>query len=150
MLREKKEREAELQRRREAGELEEENEEEEEEEEYIMGDDEYYPEGHIENEIEDSAISRKYSKFKGVYGLESYRRFNLQVFEDDVILYACGNQYIIENLKTGEKQIFHGKNTDGIGSLSVHPDKRYYAVADKGPNPIIYIYDYKDNHRLYR
>ena len=58
--------------------------------------------------------------------------------------------YIIENIITSEKKIFFGKDTAGIGSIAVHPNKWFFAVAEKGLMPNIYIYDYKDNNRLYR
>jgi hypothetical protein len=31
--------------------------------------------------------------------------------------------YIIENVMTKQKTIFNGKDTDGIGSIAVHPEK---------------------------
>ena len=72
------------------------------------------------------------------------------MLDEDTVLYAIGNMYIIENIITGEKKTFFGKDTAGIGSLAVHPNKRFFAVAEKGLLPNIYIYDYKDNNRLYR
>lgn len=60
------------------------------------------------------------------------KRYNLHVLEEDVIIYAIGNMFIIENVMTQQKKIFHGKDTDGIGAIAVHPNKKYYAVAEKG------------------
>lgn len=71
------------------------------------------------------------------------------MLDEDTVLYAIGNMYIIENIITGEKKTFFGKDTAGIGSLAVHPNKWFFAVAEKGLLPNIYIYDYKDNNRLY-
>lgn len=115
-----------------------------------MEENEYYPDGHMEKVAEDSQISRNYIKFINCYGKESFKRFNLHLLEDDTIIYAIGNMYIIENIMTSEKKIFFGKDTSGIGSIAVHPNKRFFAVAEKGNMPNIYIYDYKDNNRLYR
>jgi WD40 repeat protein len=42
-----------------------------------------------------------------------------------------------------------GTDTDGIGSIAVHPNRRYFAVAEKGRFPNIYIYEYP-SMRLYR
>ena len=41
------------------------------------------------------------------------------------------------------------KDGGGIGSVSVHPSKKVFAVAEKGTNPNIYIYSYPDL-KLYR
>ncbi len=115
-----------------------------------MGADEYYPDSHKEKIIEDSSISRNYTKFLGCFGKESFKRYNLHQIEEDIIIYAIGNMYIIENIITGDKKTYFGTDSAGIGSIAVHPNKRFFAVAEKGTSPNIYIYDYKDNNRLYR
>lgn len=81
--------------------------------------------------------------------MQSFKRYNLHFLEDDVIIYAAGNTYQILNITTKEKKIYHGKDTDGIGSISVHPSRKYFAVAEKGQFPNIYIYEYP-SMRLYR
>lgn len=48
-----------------------------------------------------------------------------------------------------ETRIFHGTDVDGIGSISVHPSRKYFAVAEKGVSPNIYIYEYP-SLKLYR
>jgi WD40 repeat protein len=57
--------------------------------------------------------------------------------------------FTIYNIDTHEKKIYHGKDTDGIGSIAVHPSRKYFAVAEKGKAPNIYIYEYP-SMRLYR
>jgi WD40 repeat protein len=114
-----------------------------------MGIDEFYPDGHIDKPLEDSNISRRNKRFFGCQGIQSYKRFNLHYLEDNVVIFATGNTYQIYNIHTHEKKIYRGLDTDGIGSISVHPSKKYYAVAEKGRVPNIYIYEYP-SLRLYR
>lgn len=111
--------------------------------------DEYYPDNHIEKEIEDTSISRRNQKFYGCYGMQSFKRYNINYLEDNVVIYNAGNTYHILNIDTKDKRIYHGKDTDGIGSISVHPSRKYFAVAEKGDHPNIYIYEYP-SMKLYR
>jgi cilia- and flagella-associated protein 44 len=114
-----------------------------------MGIDEFYPADHIEKVLKDGTISRRNSKFFGVMGHMSYKRFNLHFLEDQVIIFTSGNKYQIYNIVTGEYRTFHGHDDDGVGSIGVHPTRKYFAVAEKGPQPIIYIYEYP-SLKLYR
>ena len=97
----------------------------------------------------DSSISKRNSKFYGCYGLQSFKRFNLHFLEDNKIIYVTGNTYKILNIDTSECEIFHSKDSDGIGSIAVHPSRKYFAIAEKGDHPNIYIYEYP-SLRLYR
>ena len=81
--------------------------------------------------------------------MPSFKRFNLHYLEDNVIVFATGNTYQIYNIDTHEKRLYHGRDTDGIGSIAVHPTRKYFAVAEKGRSPNIYIYEYP-SLRLYR
>jgi WD40 repeat protein len=69
--------------------------------------------------------------------------------EDDVIIFAVGNKYQTYNLTTKEFNTFDGLDTDGVGSISVHKSKQYFAVAEKGILPNIYIWEYP-SFKLYR
>lgn len=114
-----------------------------------MGIDEFYPKDHKEKEIPDSTISRRNVQFFGCYGISSYKRFNLHYLDDSVIIYATGNTYQIYNTESHEKKVFVSNDTDGVGSIAVHPSKKYFAVAEKGRMPNIYIYEYP-SLKLYR
>ena len=52
-------------------------------------------------------------------------------------------------MDTKDYQTFHGKDNDGVGSIGVHPNRTIFAVAEKGPQPLIYIYAYP-SLKLYR
>jgi WD40 repeat protein len=71
------------------------------------------------------------------------------MLEDDVIIYIVGNKYQTYNLTTMELNTYHGQDTDGIGSICVHPTRQYFAVAERGVFPNIYIYEWP-TFRLYR
>ncbi len=62
---------------------------------------------------------------------------------------SAGISYQFYNYVTGENSIFFSRDGGGIGSISVHPGKKYYSIAEKGVFPNVYIYTYPD-HRLYR
>jgi len=81
--------------------------------------------------------------------MPSHKHYNLSMLEDDVVLYSAGNTYQILNIKTGKKQIYFGTDSNGIGSVAVHPDRNYFAVAERGDWPNIYVYSYPDI-KLYR
>lgn len=38
--------------------------------------------------------------------------------------------------------MFFSRDRGGIGSIAVHPSKKYFAVAEKGNKPNIYIYEW--------
>ena len=114
-----------------------------------MGIDEFYPEGHTEKKHADSSLSKRSMQFYGCYGQNSFQRYNYHWLEEDKFIFATGNTYQILDVKSGEKTIFHGKDVNGIGSICVHPSKKYFAVAEKGIMPNIYIYEYP-SLKLYR
>lgn len=114
-----------------------------------MGIDEFYPIDHVEKPLSDSALSRRNQSFFAVMGLQSFKRYNLHFLEDDVIVFAVGNKYQIYNMSTKQYVTLHGRDQDGIGSISVHPSRRYFAVAEKGVSPNLYIYEYP-SLKLYR
>lgn len=114
-----------------------------------MDDNEYYPDNYVDKDLPDSSIPKKYSKYHGSYGMDSYKRFNIHLIEPHVLIYANGNIYELYDMKERTRKILFGKDTDGIGSIAVHPSRKYFAVAEKGTNPNIYIYDYPDL-KLYR
>jgi WD40 repeat protein len=111
--------------------------------------DEFYPEGHVEKVIPDSSLSKRSMKFYGCFGQSSYKRYNFHWLGDHQFIFVTANTYQILNIQTGERRIFHGKDTDGVGSISVHPSKKYFAVAEKGEYPNIYIYEFP-SLKLYR
>lgn len=79
-------------------------------------------------------------KLDGFYGHDSFKRYNALVLDRDTIIFASGISYTIFNHFTKDKKQFYSKDRGGIGSLAVHPSKKYFAVAEMGPVPNVYIY----------
>lgn len=83
------------------------------------------------------------------YGVDSFKLYNFRMLDDDTVIYAAGISYKIHNVKTGIVKLFFSINGGGIGSIAVDPHRKYFAVAEKGNYPGIYIYEYP-SLKLYR
>ena len=71
------------------------------------------------------------------------------MLDRDTIILASGISYTIFNHFTKDKKMFFSKDRGGIAAVAVHPSKKYFAVAEKGVWPKIYIYEYP-SLKLYR
>ena len=71
------------------------------------------------------------------------------MLDDDTLIYSAGTSYKIHNIVTGEVRLFFSKDGGGIGSIAVDNQRKYFAVAEKGVYPCIYIYEYP-SLKLYR
>ncbi|XP_074070622.1 cilia- and flagella-associated protein 44 [Macrotis lagotis] len=83
------------------------------------------------------------------FGYDSSRRANLHLLDNSVLIFIAGNQLIFLDLRTQEQSYLRSSSGRGIGAISVHPDKTYFVVAEKGSYPDVLIYDYP-GMRLYR
>lgn len=99
---------------------------------------------HTESPVPEGVV-----KLDGFYGHDSFKRYNLQVLDRDTVLYSSGISYTIYNHFTKEKKVLFSKDRGGIGSIAVHPNKKYFAVAEMGQWPNVYIYEYP-SLKLYR
>ena len=84
-----------------------------------------------------------------IYGHDSFKNYNALILDRDTIIYSSGISYTIFNHFTKEKQIFYSRDKGGIGSIAVDPSRKYFAIAEKGVWPHIYIYEYP-SLKLYR
>jgi len=48
-----------------------------------------------------------------------------------------------------KKEIYHCTDVNGVGSICVHPSKKWFCVAEKGFRPNVYVYEYP-SLKLYR
>jgi WD40 repeat protein len=71
------------------------------------------------------------------------------VLDRDCLIYSAGISYTIYNHFTKDKRTFYSKDRGGIGAIAVHPSKKFFAVAEMGSSPNIYIYEYP-SLKLYR
>ncbi|XP_052596738.1 cilia- and flagella-associated protein 44 isoform X3 [Peromyscus californicus insignis] len=76
------------------------------------------------------------------FGYDCKKRANLQLLDNNTMMYIAGNQLILLDFKTKEQTYLHSCSGEGIGAIGVHPEKTYFTVAEKGSFPKIIIYDY--------
>jgi len=95
----------------------------------------------------------EFSSLHASFGYACQRRYNVHYIDFGVIIYASGNTVqIVDLYKEQQKDhrkktilLGHGRDSNsGIGSLAVHPSKRFFAVGEKGAHPFIYIYSYPE------
>lgn len=65
------------------------------------------------------------------------------------MIYTAGTSYKIHNIRLGEVKMYFSRDGGGIGSVAVDQKRKYFAVAEKGTYPGIYVYEYP-SLRLYR
>ncbi|XP_042365640.1 cilia- and flagella-associated protein 44 [Plectropomus leopardus] len=76
------------------------------------------------------------------FGYDSGRRGNLQLLDDRTMIFIAGNLLVLLDISTKEQRYLRSCSGGGIGSITVHPSKEYFAVAEKGNQPKIIIYEY--------
>ena len=87
-------------------------------------------------------------RFHDCFGMDSNKKNNLWLLDSQTFVYASSISYHFYNFVQGTNQIFFSRDGGGIGSIAVHPSRKYYSVAEKGTFPNVYIYDLQ--HKLYR
>jgi WD40 repeat protein len=100
-------------------------------------------------------LSPSYINLHCSFGYACQKRCNIHYIDFGVLLYATGNSVQLVDLFSGAQGashtdhraktvlLGHGREScSGIGAIAVHPSKQFFAVAEKGPTPNIYIYNY--------
>ncbi|XP_040195062.1 cilia- and flagella-associated protein 44 [Rana temporaria] len=121
-----------------------ENEEEEETEEKIP-EDFYYDYESICSQpyiTPDSGIPSGVLQLLHSFGYDCNKRANLHLLDDQTLLYVAGTVIIILTLKTQEQRYLRSSSGGGIGAVTVHPSRKYFAVAEKGHKPNIILYEF--------
>jgi len=96
-------------------------------------------------------LSQEYINLHASFGYACQKRCNIHYIDFGVLLYATGNtvqlvdlfqeQHVHHRFKT--VLLGHGRDSNtGIGALAVHPSRQFFAVAEKGTNPSIFVYNY--------
>jgi len=109
----------------------------------------FYPDSHKDKQIVDSDLPSKLTQFYNIIGQDFLRRYNYHFFNDKEMLIANANTYQIINIQNFDRKIFHSSEIGGVGVVAIHPEKRYFAVAENGEFPNIYVYEYP-SLKLYR
>ena len=76
-------------------------------------------------------------------------RCNLHVLDEKHVLFSAGNYIQILNLETKKLTYLPTVGGRGIGSIAVHPSRKYFAVGEQGYEPHILIFEYP-SLKLYR
>ncbi|GMI47566.1 hypothetical protein TrCOL_g2169 [Triparma columacea] len=85
-------------------------------------------------------------KFSHIFGLTGAVRNNLHFCEEGVVVYPCGSNTVIYRSDTREMELIPASfgtpfTAEAISCLSVSPNKRFIAVAEKSDRGVVSIYD---------
>ncbi|XP_069491898.1 cilia- and flagella-associated protein 44 isoform X2 [Ambystoma mexicanum] len=94
----------------------------------------------------DSGVPTNLLQLTHSFGYDCTKRANLQLLDDQTIMYIAGSVAVILDLKTKERKYLRCCSGGGIGNIAVHYNKNYFAVAEKGKGPKIVIYEYPSLH----
>ncbi|XP_056639556.1 cilia- and flagella-associated protein 44 isoform X1 [Diorhabda sublineata] len=85
-------------------------------------------------------------QFYHSFGYNCRKRFNLEVLDDDTVVFASGNFLHFFNLQTREIWFRRSALGQGIGHIKKNPNKEYphFAVAECGQKPIIILYNWPE------
>lgn len=84
-----------------------------------------------------------------MFGINSNKLYNFSFLDANTLIYVAGQTYQIYNYKTKQRRVFVTKDGGGVASVAVNRAQTFFAVAEKGTQPNIYIYEYP-SLRLYR
>ncbi|XP_033981538.1 cilia- and flagella-associated protein 44 isoform X1 [Trematomus bernacchii] len=76
------------------------------------------------------------------FGYDSGRRGNLQLLDDNTLIFIAGNLLVLLDVSTKEQRYLRSCSGGGIGTIKAHPSKECFAVAEKGIQPNIIMYEY--------
>ncbi|XP_057211014.1 cilia- and flagella-associated protein 44 [Triplophysa rosa] len=76
------------------------------------------------------------------FGYDCGRRGNLQLLDEHTLAFIAGNLLILLDVHTKEQRYIRSSSGGGIGAIMTHPSKQHLAVAEKGHQPNIIIYEY--------
>ncbi|XP_014831211.1 PREDICTED: cilia- and flagella-associated protein 44 [Poecilia mexicana] len=90
----------------------------------------------------DSEIPENLLLFSHSFGYDSGRRSNLRLLDETTLLFIAGNLLVVLDIPTRQQTYLRSCSGGGIGGIAVHPAGGSFAVAEKGKNPLIIIYEY--------
>ncbi|XP_041693955.1 cilia- and flagella-associated protein 44 isoform X1 [Coregonus clupeaformis] len=90
----------------------------------------------------DSEIPENLLHLTHSFGYDCGRRANLQLLDERTLAFVAGNLLIFLDVRTKEQRYLRSCSGGGIGAVMAHPSNRYFAVAEKGDQPNIVIYEY--------
>ncbi|XP_057301359.1 cilia- and flagella-associated protein 44-like isoform X2 [Hydractinia symbiolongicarpus] len=115
-----------------------------EEDDSLYKNDEQYSESYSTGDVPPDILTLYHS-----FGFECTKRSNLHLLSPDYVIFSTGNYFQILNLKTKKQVNIRSTSGRGIGAIAVHPNRQYFAVAEKGIKPDIIIYE-NPSLKIYR
>uniref|UniRef100_A0A8B9S2J3 Cilia- and flagella-associated protein 44 n=1 Tax=Apteryx owenii TaxID=8824 RepID=A0A8B9S2J3_APTOW len=91
---------------------------------------------------EDSVIPINLLTLEHSFGYDCMRTVNLLIMDSQTLLYIAGNHVVLLDLKTKSQSYLRSSSGGGIGVITAHPTKQYFAVGEKGKKPNLIIYEY--------
>ncbi|XP_060756825.1 cilia- and flagella-associated protein 44 [Neoarius graeffei] len=91
---------------------------------------------------EDSSIPQNMLQLSHSFGYDCKRRGNLHLLDEDTLAFMAGNVLVLLDMNTKEQRYIPSSGGGGIGAMMPHPSRSYFAVAEKGEQPDIIIYEY--------
>ncbi|XP_025949781.2 cilia- and flagella-associated protein 44 isoform X7 [Dromaius novaehollandiae] len=91
---------------------------------------------------EDSGIPINLLTLEHSFGYDCMRTVNLLMMDSQTLLYIAGNHVVLLDLKTKSQSYLRSSSGGGIGVITAHPTKQYFAVGEKGKKPNLIIYEY--------
>eukprot|EP00105_Crassostrea_gigas_P043284 XP_019927432.1 PREDICTED: cilia- and flagella-associated protein 44-like isoform X1 [Crassostrea gigas] len=101
---------------------------------------------------QDSGLPKDYLNLIYSFGYDCTKRHNLHLLDERTVCFAAGNYVMLLDLQTKEQKYLRSTSGGGIGAITVHPLKKYFAVAEKGISPNINVFEYPSLklHRILR
>lgn len=90
-------------------------------------------------------LSHSFMSLHASFGVDVQKRYNIEIIDYGVVLFATGNTVQILDLFMHKKKILMAPGDcsfNAVGAIAVHPSKEFFAVAEIGLDPKIYVYTY--------
>jgi len=68
-------------------------------------------------------IGRECTALHHVFGVDIYRKGNLNLIESDILVYSTPSAIVFQNIQSGYKEYLLSIDDNGIGCVTVHPSK---------------------------
>ncbi|XP_068601301.1 cilia- and flagella-associated protein 44-like [Brachionichthys hirsutus] len=75
------------------------------------------------------------------FGYDSGLRGNLQLLDDRTLIFIAGDLLVLLDISTRGQRHLRSSGGGGIGAITVHLSRKYFAVAEKGNRPSITVYE---------
>uniref|UniRef100_A0A8C4R973 Cilia and flagella associated protein 44 n=1 Tax=Eptatretus burgeri TaxID=7764 RepID=A0A8C4R973_EPTBU len=122
------------------------------EEKVILLEDYFYSEEEIRKKpcnSEDPGIPDNLLKLHHSFGYACGRRCNLHLLDKHTLAFLAGDVIVFLDLRQGHQNYLPSVGGKGVGALAVDSSRKYFAVGEKGQDPVIVIYE-NQSRRPYR